>query len=147
MSATPRRAAAAVWAQPTGSSVSVPTRKTARSERMQTAFAAETNCCCVGRAFVTVVRVGFEPPQAATTTGTRSKQSAGRTSGERTAPRVERVLGQRREDLGQLGPAAFTLLGEDELIVDHHVELALLALDHLRTVLGPVDLGHETRGP
>lgn len=57
------------------------------------------------------------------------------------------MLGERGEDLGRVGPSSLTLLREDELPVDDHVELALLALRHLGGVPGTGDLGHETRGP
>jgi len=39
------------------------------------------------------------------------------------------------------------LLREDEHVVGEHVVLALLARDDLGRVLGPVDLGCETRSP
>src|SRR4051794_39367763 len=118
---------------------------------MQTAFAAETNCFCVGR-----FGGGFAdfeppppPPQAATTSGKSSSRTTRRTTGEGTDRDVEPVLGgrQAREDLAELRPAALALLREEELVVDQDVELALLARDHLRAVLGAVQLGHETRGP
>ncbi len=47
-----------------------------------------------------------------------------------------------------LGEPAFTLLREQQLAVGEDVELALLALDGRRLVLGALaDLGRETRGP
>ncbi len=94
-----------------------------------------------------VVLLDFDPPQAAATAGTIRSKRARRTSAEGSAARVERVLGECRENLGQLGPPSLALLGEDECIVDEDVELALVAADHLGAVFRPVDLGHETRGP
>jgi hypothetical protein len=47
-----------------------------------------------------------------------------------------------------LGKAAFALLREDELTVEHDVELPLSARDDLGLRRrGRVDLGRETRGP
>jgi hypothetical protein len=47
-----------------------------------------------------------------------------------------------------LGEAPRALLGEDQLPVGEHVELALLAREDLRLVLRlRVELGRETRGP
>ncbi len=57
------------------------------------------------------------------------------------------MLGQCREDLCEFRPAPGLLLREGEAPVDEHVELALPALHHLRTVPRPVDLGRETRSP
>ena len=51
-------------------------------------------------------------------------------------------------DLGVLRETALLLLGEDQLTVDEHVVLALVALLDLGVVLGLlVQLGRETRGP
>jgi hypothetical protein len=58
------------------------------------------------------------------------------------------MLWQCAQDLLVLGKPPFTLLREQELAVGENVELALLALDGRRLVLGAlVDLGRETRGP
>ena len=46
-----------------------------------------------------------------------------------------------------LGEAADLLLGEDELAVAQHVELAFTAGDVLRGDACGVQLGRETRGP
>ena len=52
------------------------------------------------------------------------------------------------QDLLVLGEAADLLLGEDQLPVDEHVELALGALDRLGLVVRRLSyLGRETRGP
>src|SRR5262245_8393917 len=148
MSATPWRAAAAVFAQPAGSSDSRPSRNTARSERMQTAFAFVTNCFCVGRGFsaVVVVTASFVPPQAASRAGASSRSKARRTSEEGSDARIESVLGECGQNLAELRPATLALLREHEVVVDEDVELALLAGNHLGGVLHPVDLSHETRG-
>src|SRR3954471_19945153 len=151
MSAIARRAAAAVFAHPAGSSDRLPILNTARSERMQTAFAAATNCFCVGRLTAAVVvfcELEPPPPQATASMGTSSNGRARRTTPGRYPPEVERVLGGGKggEDLAELGPATLALLREGELVVDHDVELALVPRHHLGAVLGPVDLGRETRG-
>src|SRR5204862_2219932 len=55
---------------------------------------------------------------------------------------------QLGEDLVGLREAPLALLGEDQVAVYEHVELALLALLDPGSVLRPVvDLGRETRGP
>jgi hypothetical protein len=55
---------------------------------------------------------------------------------------------QPLEDLVVLRKTARLLLGEDQVAVHEHVELARVTLGHLGLVLGRlVDLGRETRGP
>ena len=66
---------------------------------------------------------------------------------EGTAVKVESALGERCEDLGELGEPTLPLFRECELVVDQDVELALLAFLHLGGVRCATQLGHETRGP
>lgn len=60
---------------------------------------------------------------------------------------MERSGLQCREDLVVLGKATALVLGEDELAVAQHVELALAARDVLRLDPVRVQLGCETRSP
>src|SRR5215216_711643 len=60
---------------------------------------------------------------------------------------MERSGLQCREDLVVLGKATALVLGEDELAVTQHVELALAARDVLRLDPVRVQLGCETRSP
>ncbi len=58
--------------------------------------------------------------------------------------------GRRRkpgEYLVHVGEAPLALLREEHLAVHDHVELTLLARNHLGGEPGAVQLGHETRGP
>jgi hypothetical protein len=58
------------------------------------------------------------------------------------------LLSEGSADLRGFGEAAFPLLGEEEVAVPEHVELALAARLDLGFVLGlGVQLGRETRGP
>ena len=57
------------------------------------------------------------------------------------------MLCERSEDLVVLGKATGLVLGEDEVAVAKHVELALAARDVLRLDPVGVQLGRETRSP
>src|SRR3954469_11918697 len=99
---------------------------------MQTWFASATSSSAVSR-----FSSSLPPPHAHATSGrTRSTTSAGRNGNGKSGRRRQRL-----ENLDELRKTSPALLREDEVVVDEHVELALLSRHDLGGVTRSVDLG------